>query len=86
MELMQPSHLIFVLLIALIVLGPKRLPEVGRALGRGIRDFRDAMSSDDRDRPEPVLTGPEPAPTGAEQRLPGPEPEKLQGGAAEHTG
>jgi sec-independent protein translocase protein TatA len=55
-DLLQPTHLIFVLLVALLVLGPKRLPEVGRSLGRGLRDFRDAMSGLDRD--EPALTSP----------------------------
>jgi sec-independent protein translocase protein TatA len=43
-DIIQPTHLIFVLLVALLVLGPKRLPEVGRSLGKGIRDFRGAMS------------------------------------------
>jgi sec-independent protein translocase protein TatA len=44
-DIIQPTHLLFILVIALLVLGPKRLPEVGRSLGRGIRDFRDAVSS-----------------------------------------
>ncbi len=43
-DFLQPTHLIFVLLVALLVLGPKRLPEVGRQLGKGMRDFRGAMS------------------------------------------
>lgn len=43
-DLLQPTHLLFVLVVALLVLGPKRLPEVGRSLGRGLRDFRAAMS------------------------------------------
>jgi sec-independent protein translocase protein TatA len=51
-DILQPSHLLFVLVIALLVLGPKRLPEVGRSLGRGIRDFRGALSGDDQDEPE----------------------------------
>lgn len=46
-DILQPTHLLFVLVVALLVLGPKRLPEAGRALGRGIRDFRSAMSGDD---------------------------------------
>lgn len=50
-DLLQPTHLIFVLLIALLVLGPKRLPEVGRSLGRGLRDFKDALSGEDREPP-----------------------------------
>jgi sec-independent protein translocase protein TatA len=51
-DILQPTHLLFVLVIALLVLGPKRLPEVGRSLGRGIRDFRGALSGDDHDEPE----------------------------------
>ena len=43
-DILQPTHLIFILLVALIFLGPKRLPEAGRALGKGIRDFRGALS------------------------------------------
>lgn len=43
-DIFQPTHLIFIMLVALLVLGPKRLPEVGRSLGKGIRDFRGAMS------------------------------------------
>ncbi len=50
-DILQPTHLLFVLAIALLVLGPKRLPEVGRSLGRGIRDFRSAISLDDHDHP-----------------------------------
>jgi sec-independent protein translocase protein TatA len=46
-DILQPTHLLFVLVIALLVLGPKRLPEVGRSLGRGLRDFRSAVSGDD---------------------------------------
>jgi len=38
-------HLILVLLIALIVFGPGKLPEVGEALGRGIREFRKAADN-----------------------------------------
>jgi sec-independent protein translocase protein TatA len=47
-DILQPTHLIFVLVIALLVLGPKRLPEVGRSLGRGLHDFRNALSGDER--------------------------------------
>jgi len=46
-DILQPTHLIFILLVALLVLGPKRLPEVGRSLGKGIRDFRGALSGTD---------------------------------------
>ena len=44
MGIESPVHLIFIGVVALLVLGPKRLPEVARALGHGLREFRDAMS------------------------------------------
>jgi sec-independent protein translocase protein TatA len=37
-------ELVLVLAVALIVLGPKKLPEVGRSLGKGMRDFKDALA------------------------------------------
>jgi sec-independent protein translocase protein TatA len=43
-----PGELIIVLVIALIVLGPKRLPEVGRSIGNGMREFKDSISGDSR--------------------------------------
>jgi sec-independent protein translocase protein TatA len=44
-----PTELIIVLVIALLVLGPKRLPEVGRSVGRGMREFKDSISGVNRD-------------------------------------
>jgi sec-independent protein translocase protein TatA len=44
-----PMELIIVLVIALIVLGPKRLPDAGRSLGKGLREFKDSLSGDRRD-------------------------------------
>jgi sec-independent protein translocase protein TatA len=45
-----PLELIVVLAIALIVLGPKKLPEAGRAVGRGLREFKESVSGKDSDR------------------------------------
>jgi sec-independent protein translocase protein TatA len=42
--LLSPAHLLIVLVIALIVLGPKRLPEAGRGLGEAIRGFKDSIA------------------------------------------
>ena len=50
-------ELLIVLVIALIVLGPKRLPEVGRSLGHGMREFKDAVTGNSE--PEPTETQPE---------------------------
>jgi TatA/E family protein of Tat protein translocase len=48
-DILQPTHLLFVLVVALLVLGPKRLPEVARSLGSGLRDFRNAISGESQD-------------------------------------
>ena len=42
--LFQPTHLFFILLIVLIIFGPGKLPDLGRSLGKGIREFKDALS------------------------------------------
>jgi TatA/E family protein of Tat protein translocase len=39
-SILQPTHLILILAVALLVLGPKRLPEAGRSLGQGLKEFR----------------------------------------------
>ena len=41
--LFQPTHLILILAISLVVFGPKKLPELGQGLGKGIRGFKDAL-------------------------------------------
>ncbi len=51
-----PMELIVILAIALIVLGPKKLPEVGKSLGKGMREFKESLSGetprrDDDERP-----------------------------------
>ena len=47
-----PLELAIVLIIALVVFGPKRLPELGRSLGRGIREFRGSVSGERDEREE----------------------------------
>jgi sec-independent protein translocase protein TatA len=41
--LLQPTHLILILGITLLIFGPRKLPELGQGLGKGIRGFRDAL-------------------------------------------
>jgi sec-independent protein translocase protein TatA len=41
-------ELLVILVIALIVLGPKKLPDAGRALGNGIREFKDSIGGDSK--------------------------------------
>jgi sec-independent protein translocase protein TatA len=45
--LFQPMHLLIILVIALVVVGPSKLGDVGGQLGRGVRDFKKAMSEID---------------------------------------
>ena len=56
----SPTHIILLLLIALLLFGAKRLPEIGRSLGTGMREFKDSVTGN---------TPPEP------QQLPPPPPE-----------
>jgi sec-independent protein translocase protein TatA len=52
-------ELVVVLVIALLVLGPKKLPEVGRSMGKGMREFKDSLAgeNEDHDEEKPVLRG-----------------------------
>jgi TatA/E family protein of Tat protein translocase len=47
----NPVHLLFIVAVALVVLGPRRLPDLAKALGHGIREFREAMSDGEEDVP-----------------------------------
>ena len=72
-DILQPTHLLFVLVVALLVLGPKRLPEAGRALGKGIRDFRSAIGGEEDQRsaiPPQAPTVPAPAPPAMAAQVP----------------
>ena len=47
-----PMELIVVLVIALVVLGPKKLPEAGRSIGKGLREFKGLLTGDDEEKPQ----------------------------------
>jgi sec-independent protein translocase protein TatA len=51
-----PMEIILVLVIALLVLGPKRLPEAGRSIGKGMREFKDSISGITKDEDQQDLT------------------------------
>ena len=58
MGALSPVHLIAILVVALLILGPGKLPETGAALGRAIREFRHAVDgSDDAPAPAPLSAG-----------------------------
>jgi sec-independent protein translocase protein TatA len=60
-----PLEIVVILIIALIVFGPKRLPELGRSMGRGIREFKNSLTSDKDDDEVREL---ERSPTASEER------------------
>jgi sec-independent protein translocase protein TatA len=60
MGLDNPIHIAFLLILLLLVFGAKRLPEMGRSLGSGMRGFKESLSGESA---HPALTGPEQQPT-----------------------
>ena len=62
MDLFTPGHIILVLIGALLIFGPKRLPDIGKSLGKGIREFKGALTTEDL--PEPPATGEDAPPEG----------------------
>ena len=72
------TELIILLVVLLLVFGPKRLPEMGRSVGRGIREFKDSVSGQEKpDEPAAVTPPAEPAaespgsPKNDTERVPG---------------
>ncbi len=57
-DLLQPTHLIIVMVVALLVLGPKRLPGAGRALGQGLREFKHSITGEHDDHSVAQATTP----------------------------
>ncbi len=66
----SPVQILIVLVIALLVFGPKRLPEMGKSIGRGIREFKGAILDDEPSRPAP----PPPSPTATATPVAAPGP------------
>jgi sec-independent protein translocase protein TatA len=59
-----PLEIVIILVIVLIIFGPKRLPDLGRSLGRGMREFKDSVTGKDKDElPEGAADTPDPAAT-----------------------
>ena len=50
-----PWEIILLLLLALLLFGAKRLPEIGRSMGRGLREFKESVTGKDRDDDVPEL-------------------------------
>jgi sec-independent protein translocase protein TatA len=54
-NMLSPTHLLLLLAVALIVIGPKRLPEAGRGLGSAIRGFKESLSAPERRGEQPAI-------------------------------
>ena len=54
-SILSPTHLLLILVVALIVLGPRRLPEAGRGLGSAIRGFKDSLSMAEGREEQPTI-------------------------------
>jgi sec-independent protein translocase protein TatA len=54
-NILSPTHLLLILVVALIALGPKRLPEAGRGLGAAIRGFKDTLSTPEPRQEQPAI-------------------------------
>ncbi|HEX4519780.1 MAG TPA: twin-arginine translocase TatA/TatE family subunit [Gaiellaceae bacterium] len=69
--LLQPIHLLFLLVLALLLFGAKRLPEIGRSLGVGMREFKDSVTGiQDATKVETHSELPPPQPTAAAPVMP----------------
>jgi len=76
-----PMEIVGLLLLALLLFGAKRLPEIGRSLGSGMREFKDSVSGDKKPEPRselppPVPAAPAPVPS-SEETAPAPAPEPV---------
>lgn len=61
-------ELLILLVVVLLVFGPKRLPEMGRSLGKGMREFKDSVTGSERDDPVALPTPADPTPQAAPAR------------------
>jgi sec-independent protein translocase protein TatA len=58
MELLSPMHLLLIFAVALLIFGPKKLPELGKGIGEGFRALKDGM----KDKPAEQTSAPAPNP------------------------
>ncbi|HTQ68101.1 MAG TPA: twin-arginine translocase TatA/TatE family subunit [Solirubrobacteraceae bacterium] len=80
MGIESPIHLLFIGIVALLVLGPKRLPEMAKRLGDGVREFRQAIDAGTRQHENPpVQHEPPPAPPADPVAAPPPQPPDVEG-------
>jgi sec-independent protein translocase protein TatA len=57
-----PLEIVLVLVIVLVIFGPKRLPGLGKQLGTGLREFKESVTGEKRDDDQPQVEAPAPSP------------------------
>jgi sec-independent protein translocase protein TatA len=67
---LRAPELVIILVIAMLLFGPKKLPQLGAGLGKSIRDFKKAMAGEDEEKTPPAQTPTPPAPAQAPQEPP----------------
>ena len=84
MGLENPLHILILLLVVLLVFGAKRLPEIGRSLGEGMRGFKDSISGESRHNNSLTPAAPAPAPVATPAAAPvaAPAPAPIMASAA----
>lgn len=60
-----PLEIVIILVIVLVIFGPKRLPDLGRSLGKGMREFKDSVTGKDNDELPESSSVEKPEPTAA---------------------
>lgn len=86
-DLFTPGHILIVVIGALLLFGPKRLPDIGKSLGKGLREFKNGLNSLTDDPPEPAApvappTPPASGPVLAQPAAPAPTPVDIPAPAA----
>ena len=81
MGLDNPLHIVILVVVLLLVFGARRLPEIGRSLGSGMREFKDSISGDSKpptlppaEQPQPPAAQPAPQPASVAGSDPSPPP------------
>lgn len=83
---LNPMHIVIVLAIVLVVFGPKRIPELAKSLGNGVRELKDSFDgSHDDDPARPAIHAATATPDPADAREPAPTPEPAATPAATET-
>lgn len=81
-----PLEIVLVIVVLLIIFGPKRLPSLGRSLGSGMREFKDSITGDGKDRDDADADRPALAQSPPQEPVAAPAEQVSADGVPEHRG